>query len=339
MCKRFLLVVLALAMMSSLCYGWNDILLISDSGYRYWDEGLGNYVTTVASVPGGKYVDSTLVDWLTSLGYTVDTTGMGGNYWDRDPVTNAPREWWNDAAKMQHINDAELIIVSKYASSNRYDGEPDTGYVNTFEDRWHWNTLEKPIVSLSPHLADGTGGTMPDPTRRWGWTNAGNNRNYCDSPTTATEMLWSTLMLDMNTQLFDWSTAPGGVCPANDRPALNVGDWPATAQLIGFYDDTWTDAEIAAVPARADKAILVDIPEGTDLDAFCGTTDYYGTTGGNRVLFGIWNYDSQAAYYFGLYLTPTYLNLFAQIIDQKIPEPATIALLGLGGLALLRKKR
>ena len=85
--------------------------------------------------------------------------------------------------------------------------------------------------------------------------------------------------------------------------------------------------------------VLVDIPAGTDFDAHNGTVDQYSVAGARRVYMGHWTYDGSADWSWNTDISADYQALFSQVVAQTIPEPATIALLGLGGFALLRKRR
>jgi hypothetical protein len=100
-----------------------------------------------------------------------------------------------------------------------------------------------------------------------------------------------------------------------------------------------------------DRDMMVLIDEGTDLDALNGTTDKYGVLGDDRGFLPNWGYDTNLNYGDGDprnrraqwddFITDGYKDAVAAMITTLIPEPATIALLGLGGLALIgtRKRR
>jgi len=276
-------------------------MLVSDSGL--WRTG--SATPEFPNVDGeAKYNDTAMVEFLEDLGYTVDTSGMAGAYWDNTPV-----KWPDDPAKVAALNSADLIIMSRYGSSGRYDG-----------DRMAWNELTVPILMQNGHLARGQGHPTLGSSTKWGWNNATNGAQS----NVPTDMIITEAhpFVDAFTSpitLFDWST---GVAQNPVRNAL--GDFPAGAIVVGTYDDT---------------AMLVDIPAGTDFDAHCGTTDFYGVAGGRRVYMGHWTYDGSGDWSWALDITDSYKALFAEVVAQTIPEPATIALLGLGGLALLRRRR
>jgi hypothetical protein len=87
-----------------------------------------------------------------------------------------------------------------------------------------------------------------------------------------------------------------------------------------------------------DRPWMIDIEAGTDLDAVNGLSGK-GVTGENRVFLGAWGYDTPGTWEWGDLMTIEYKAILSETIRQKIPEPMTLSLLGLGGLALVRRKR
>jgi hypothetical protein len=376
MFKRFLVLALALAFVSSahadtcggcpenLCCPDADqytIMIISDSGYSPGGildaDGKPEYDGNGAL--DGKYVDEELVTMLQNCGFNVNTFGMGGRYRrvGKDQYGYA-NDWWQGLDdRLAPLLAADLVIVSKFASSGVYARNEAPGASTTVS----WNTLPVPLLSQNAHLIRGQGSPYGGSTK-WGWTNGRNGRQFQGSkatdmaPVPVSHPAYSWIC---PTELFDYSGNPGNGAKDTDgdhdgrEPDLCIGDWVPEATILGYLENdptNWGASEAGGAPdypndEYQDHPILVYIPAGTDFDSHNsnGNTtpgqEVYGWAGADRGYLGIWSYDGSAEYYWGMDTTSCYKHLFMRMVCDMIPEPATIALLGLGGLALLRKRR
>jgi len=230
-------------------------------------------------VPGGR--DDSLVALIESLGYIVDTSGMGGAYRD----DQAP---FNDQDKVDALDDADLILASRNASSTRYDNYP-----------LEWNGLATPLVLMSGFLARGG-----ESQSRWGWVSGG-----CSEAGPAEDSLVVEPGKQMHpfvagltspVQVFDWTDAPEQEAPSGIH--LPAPGTPRDADhLIGTFDGC---------------PLLIDVPAGFDLDQ--GGSPEYGTTGQRRAFLGHWNYN-QGDYDFDDFITADFGTLLANVLTDMFP--------------------
>jgi hypothetical protein len=269
--RKLLELVMIMVFCVSVASGTN-IILISDSGL--WR---GSAEVFKDATGAAKYNDTAMVIYLESLGYTVDTSGMGGHY--RDIPITGDTHWTVDPAKIAALNAADLIIVSRYAASGSYDG-----------DRLAWNQLTKPILSQNGQLC--RSGTAP--YQYWGWCNGGNGTtNLLVMPV----LMGHELVDGFGNPITLFSATPPKVVT---NPAL-AATWDARTSIIGTLNNL---------------PMLVDIPAGTNFDTLCGTTNFYGIAGARRVYLGHWGYDATATpnYTWDQSLTAAYKALFAQAV-------------------------
>jgi hypothetical protein len=250
------------------------------------------------------HCDDPLVGFLQSLGHTVDVSGMG------KAMREGGSSPWaaGNEAKLTALQSADLVIVSRRTSSGSYDA-----------DRVEWNELSTPLILMSGYLTRGGG------NNKFGWNTSGSGNATLTEDSVIVESGQEShpfvAGLSSPIDVFDWPgdppTAPKGVYLPNTNGT-------SAGTVVGTFDG---------------RDMILDIPAGTDLDALNGTTDNYGVTGARRAFLGHWGYDTPGTYDFDDYVTDEGAILMANMVAEMIPEPATIALLGFGGLTLLRRKR
>jgi hypothetical protein len=245
------------------------------------------------------------VGFVQSLGHTVDTSGMGGAMKEGD---NSPWAVGNEA-KLATLQSADLVIVSRRTNSGAYGN-----------DRKSWNELATPVILMSGYLTRGESSS-----KKWGWNSGGSG----NASTTEDSIVFE-------------SGQAGHPFLAGLTSPVDAFDWPgdpATAPKALFLPNTDGTSAGTVVGTFDGRDVLIDIAAGVDLDALNETTGKYGVTGARRAFLGHWGYDNPGVYDFDDFVTAEGAALMANVINATIPEPMTIAFLGFGGLALLRKKR
>ena len=253
--------------------------------------------------PTVNHEDDVFVSYLQGLGYTVDTAGMGKAYVEgNDPFAAG-------SASLAALQSADLVIVSRRTGSGSYDN-----------DRKEWNELETPLLLMSGYLTRGE-----TSSKKWGWTTGGSGDSKDEnglSTLTDLAIIGAHPFMPIP-EIFDWSSN-GGVAPKGVYLPNSSVEVVAGGIVVAEYGD--------------DRPFIIDFAAGTDFDAGNGDGDKYGIAGERRAFFGHWGYDT-VGYDFSSFTTGDYDALLGQTIATLVPEPATLALLGLGGILLRRRRR
>lgn len=213
--------------------------------------------------------------------------------------------YWDTPAYLAAIAAADLVVVSRRTNSGAYDKEPQ------------WNEITKPLILMSGYLTRSS---------RWGWTSSGSG----NAAVTTTDMVIEAGQAGHaffaglgSSTLFDWSTAPT----------------PGSGPKPVYIPDTGTADEGVLLAQFGGRPFMIDIPAGTDLGGDANTPNF-GVTAARRVLLPTWGYDDGTVFKFRDFHTGDYDKLFENVVTEMlIPEPATMSLLALGGLAMLRRRR
>jgi hypothetical protein len=250
-------------------------------------------ILVVSDQPASGGREDTLVAWLESLGYTVDTSGMDQNF--REGGTSP----WGagNEAKLAALNAADLIFVARHSSSGNYN-----------DDRKGWNELETPLL-MNGNIALTRGETNGE---RWGWQPGDDSGDDDDT-------FWVMTDGSPNLEMWDWTGSPAYPLAPKDigrfrDPGVDgpIG-MPAT-KIIALYSSS----------AGQTRGCWVEFPVGTDFDAgqFTPTTDKYGTTTAMRVFFTSVSYDGGSLGPGGTngdwsdYQLPLYKTTLAGVIEE-----------------------
>ena len=168
-----------------------------------------------------------------------------------------------------------------------------------------WNSITAPMILSSTYLAE---------SERWGWINS------------------TTLIDDMGAPLMD---IVDGSHPIFANLLIDVLD-----ESVGSGNTTFLDTidvgngTLIATAAEIDAAWIAEWQQGTEY--FDGAGQY---AGGHRMFFVAGTQGSEGSPQGAYNLTPQGELIFLSSVAYMIPEPATIVLLGLGGLVLLQRRK
>lgn len=248
------------------------------------------------------------------IGYTDALRAAGHNVTRLLTADGAP-----SAATMSTLNAADLVIISRSVNSAHYEIDAETAA---------WNGVTSPMMVLGGYLLR---------ANRLGYVTA----STAPIDTTGNVTLQA---VDPNHPIFENITLGAGNTLAYATPvtvgatlqrgiSVNPDPLAGGGTLIARVDPTGQPAGLAA-----NAVLIAEWQAGATM-----STTPADTLGGHRMVFltgtreaaGV---DSSTAGIFDL--TPEGQQLFLNAVDyMAVPEPSTYALIGLGGMALLFRRR
>jgi len=297
---------------------WVTFHANGSGGEAIGSDATANGVLTGAGYNFTRAPDAGYTDLLTSNGHTVTRILSTDNLTSASPL-------------ISQLNGFDLVIIGRSVSSGHYQTDAETAA---------WNGVTAPMLITGGYILRGgdTAGNV-----RLGFTQ-GDTMPDTTTPVTLT-------ILDPNHPIFQGMTlgagntlsyavgpvsTPGGVV----QRGISINNNPLVAGGVQL-------ANVASIGANA--TVIAEFQAGVSLDTDANPATPAGprdTLAGHRMILLTGsrengtapNNNAQSA---GVYdLTAEGETLFLNTVDyMAIPEPSTYALVGLGGLALLLRRR
>jgi hypothetical protein len=263
-------------------------------------EGLDTANNSTGAIgPDGLSDDKGWTDMLTAAGYNVNIQSQTLR--------------WNgiDLTEDAMLKSADLVIMSRNGASGTYTGITGTNPDGTAGGATaYWNSLTTPLVCLNGNLI----------------TNASNRWNWFGAAMVKTTLGTSAPMLDMGSEV---------VVAFNDP----VNQWELINSTTAG-NGTVLGVALGCTPSTLDGLVMM---ARWNPGFFVGAS---GTSAGDtRLWFDASEYEKPGSgspnTLIGPYdLTDDGRDVFLEAINgMMVPEPATLAILGLGGLLIGRRRR
>lgn len=245
---------------------------------------------------------------VTDDGYKNSRSGSGTENDFASFLTGLGHTVFTSSGGQYKENNEGSAGVASFAATNMVDliivsRDTNSGAYDEGNNGAGWNAINVPLILMGPHLSRSS---------RWKWVN---NTSAVTDPAETISIV-----------------APGDPFVVGRTDSYTIAGAEVTSN--GALGAGSNGTLIATAPT--DRALIVRWDAGTEF--YDGSGQFAGAT---RVLLGGIPYHEDHG---GIPMTFDHYSangkaIIAQTVNATIPEPMTIALLGFGGLALLRKKR